>query len=116
MDDKFTRQLESMERQFRDRLLGILPNAAKTGSAVFTNTRFNPHNLRPHLVRANADELLEEAQDCLRLREQLNLPVTGSVGHMFIEACQEAANMEDPHRRGPRRLAEALLQTLSAMP
>ena len=115
-DDKFTRQPESMERQFRDRLLGLLPEAAKTGSAVFTNTTFNPHNLPPNLFRTDADELLEEAQACLRLREQLNLPVTGSVGYAFIEACQEAATIDDPHRRGPRRLAEALLQTLSAMP
>jgi hypothetical protein len=115
-DDKFTRQLETMERQFRDRLLGLLPKAAKTGSAVFTNTTFNPHQLRPHLFRTDADELLEEAQACLRLREQLDLPVIGSVGYVFIEACQEAANIENPHRRGPRRLAEALLETLSAMP
>jgi hypothetical protein len=115
-DDKFTRELESMERQFRDRLLGLLPNRAQSGSAVFTNTTFNPHNLPPHLFRTDADELLEEAQVCLRLREQRDLPVTGSVGYVFIEACQEAANMENPHRRGPRRLAEALLERLSAMP
>jgi hypothetical protein len=115
-DEKVTRKLESMERQFRDRLLGLLPEAAKTGSAVFTNTTFNPQHLRPHLFRTDADELLEEAQACLRLREQLDLPVTGSVGYVFIEACQETANIENPHRRGPRRLAEALLETLSAMP
>ena len=115
-DDKFTRQLESMERQFRDRLLGLLPKAVKMGSPVFTNTTFNPHHLRPHLFGTDADELLEEAKACLRLREQLDLPVTGSVGYFFIEACQEAANIENPHRRGPRRLAEALLETLSATP
>jgi len=96
-DDKFTRQLESMERQFRDRLLGLLPRAAKTGSAVFTNTTFNPHNLPPHLLGTDADELLEEAQACLRLREQLDLPVTGSVGYVFIGACQEAANIDTPN-------------------
>jgi len=115
-DENFTRQLESMERQFRDRLLGVLPKAAKTGSAVFTNTTFNPHHLPPHLFRTDADELLEEAQACLRLREKLDLPVIGSMGYEFIVACQEAANIENPHRRGPRRLAEALLKALSAMP
>ncbi len=63
--DKFTLQLESMERHFRDRLLEILPNAARTGSPVFTNTTFNPHNLRPHVFRTDADELLDDAQACL---------------------------------------------------
>src|ERR1700759_5692290 len=113
-DDKFTRQLESMERQFRDRLLGILPNTAKTGSALFTNTTFNPHNLKPHLFRADADDLIEEAQACLRLQEQLGLPLDSSVGDRFLQACREGANLDNPHRRGPRRLAEALLHTLSA--
>jgi hypothetical protein len=115
-EDKFTLQLESMERQFRDRLLEILPNAARTGSPVFTNTTFNPHNLQTHLFRTDADELLDEAQACLRLREQLGLPLPGSVGYWFLEACQASANLKNPHRRGPRRLAQALLETLSAMP
>jgi hypothetical protein len=114
-DDKFLQQLESMEREFRDRLLKLLPDAVKTGSAVFTNTTFNPHNLPAHLFRTDADELLEQAQACLRLREHLDLSVTGSVGYAFIQACKEAANIENPHRRGPRRLAEALLETVSAM-
>jgi len=112
-DDKFTRQLESTERQFRDRLLALLPEAAKTGSPVFTNTTFNPHNVRPHLFRADADELLEDARACLRLREQLDLPALGSVGDLFIEACRESADLDNPHRRGPRRLAQSLLDTLS---
>ena len=93
-DDKFTRQLESMERQFRNRLLGILPNAARIGSSVFTNTTFNPHELPPHLFRSDADELLQDAQTCLRLREQLGLPAPGSVGDLFIEACRESAGRE----------------------
>jgi len=104
-----------MERDFRDRLLRILPEAARTGSQVFTNTAFNPHNLRPNLFRADADELLEDARACLRLREQLGLPVPGCIGDLFIEACRESADLDNPHRRGPRRLAEALLEKLCAM-
>ncbi|HEY2403000.1 MAG TPA: hypothetical protein VGI23_21785 [Steroidobacteraceae bacterium] len=115
-DDKFTRQLESIEREFRDRLLRLLPKAVETGSSVFTNTTFNPHNLPPQVFRTDADELLADAQACLRLREQLVLPVLGSVGGLFLDACRESADLENPHRRGPRRLAEALLERLSAKP
>jgi len=115
-DDKFLRQLESLERQFRDRLLRLLPEAVTTGSSVFTNRTFNPHHLPPHLFRTDADELLEEAQACLQMRAQLSLPATGSVGTLFIEACRESADLDNPHRCGPRRLAQALLDALSEMP
>jgi len=115
-DDKFTQQLQSLEREFRDRLLRLLPEAVKTGSSVFTNTRFNPHQLPPHLFRRDADELLEVAQACLQMREQLSLPAPGSVGDLFIEACRESADLDNPHGRGPRRLAQALLAALTEMP
>jgi hypothetical protein len=115
-DNKFTQELESLERDFRDRLLRLLPEAATTGSSVFTNKGFNPHHLPPHLLRRDADELLENAQACLRMREQLGLPTPGSLGDLFIEACRESADIDNPHRRGPRRLAQALLETFSAMP
>jgi hypothetical protein len=115
-DDKFAQQLESMEQAFRDRLMKLLPAAAKAGSLVFTNTNFNPHHLRPHLFGTDADELLEDARACLRMRERLSLPAPGSVGDLFVEACRESADLDNPHRRGPRRLAQALLEMLSAMP
>ena len=50
------------------------------------------------------------------MRDQLSLPTPGSLGDLFIEACRENADLDNPHRRGPRRLAQALWETLSAMP
>ena len=68
-----------------------------------------------HDLPADANDLLHEAQSCIQLREQMGLPVAGSVGQLFIKACQESANYQNAHRRGPRRLAESLLAQLIQM-
>jgi hypothetical protein len=110
--DKFELQLESAETRFRERLLSLLPDAAISGSNLFTNSHFNPSGLRPHHFRSDAEALLADARECIGLREKLDLPVQGSVGQLFLAACEENAS-KNAQRRGPRRLAESLLAQLS---
>src|ERR1700730_6324948 len=110
--DKYQSQLQLAEEHFRDRLLGLLPGAATNGSDVFVNTAFNPSSLPRQALRSDADDLLHDAQECIRLRERMDLPVAGSVGQLFMDACQESADHQNAHRRGPRRLAESLLAKL----
>lgn len=107
--EKFERQIEALETALRDRLLRLLPEAVESGAYLFTNSEFNPSGL--HRFHPDAEELLQQAHECVRLREQIDLSVLGSVGHLFIAICEEHAS-RDPHARGNRRLAETLLMQL----
>lgn len=110
--EKLERELEAEEEKLRQHLLRILPEAAESGSSVFTNSEFNPSNLPAHLFRSDAESLLSGAQTCVRLREAIGLSSAGSVGAIFLEACQEHAS-KHPQRRGPRKLASSVLLALS---
>ena len=110
--EKLTLELETEEMRLREKLLEILPDAAVSGSNPFTNSEFNPSNLRPHQFHQDAETLLAAARNCVQLRESLNLDRTESVGALFLATCQEHGS-KDQQRRGPRRLAAALLQAVS---
>ena len=110
--DKLELELEAAERQLRKQLLRILPEAAVGGSNPFTNSEFNPSFLPPHLFRSDAEDLLEAARECIRLREEIGFDAAGSIGSLFLAACEENGSRNE-HRRGPRKLAESLLRALS---
>jgi hypothetical protein len=105
-------ELIAKEGRLRKHLLHVLPEAAESGSNVFTNSEFNPSGLPAHLFRSDAESLLNSARECLRLRGVVGLQAEGSVGAIFLEACEENAS-SDPQRRGPRKLASSVLQALS---
>jgi hypothetical protein len=108
---KLELQIEVAETAFRDRLLGLLPGAATSGANLFTNSDFNPSSLLPQHFHPDADDLLQQARECIRLREQIGIVAPDTVGNLFLKACEENAS-KNPHRRGPRRLAETLLAQL----
>lgn len=103
--------LREAEESLREVLLDWLPHVELTGEALFSNSRFNPHGLPAHALSKKAEALLEAASNCVELRDALELPTAGSIGEQFLEACAENASANE-HRRGPRRLASALLQEL----
>jgi hypothetical protein len=100
--------LVNAESDLRQRLHQLLPKVVASGYPLFFNSQFSPHRL-PILDEAEA--LFEFSLACIRDRERLDLPVAGSVGHLFVEACEEAASINE-HRRGPRKLAAELLDAL----
>lgn len=106
-----TLELATEEEKLRQHLLRVLPEAADGGSNVFTNSEFNPSDLPAHLFRSDAEILLNGARECLRLRRAAGLDSEGSIGAIFLEACQEHAS-GDPQRRGPRKLASSVLRAL----
>lgn len=110
--EKLELELAAEEEKLRRHLLRVLPGAAESGSSIFTNSEFNPSSLPAHLFRTDAESLLISARECVRLREVVGLAPEGSIGAIFLEACQEHAS-KDPQRRGPRKLASSLLQALS---
>jgi hypothetical protein len=104
--------LVESENTLRQSLLEVLPNVVRHGTPLFTNSKFNPHRLPLHLLDEEAEVFLESASASVDLRAHLELPVIGSVGQLFLDACEESASANE-HRRGPRKLAEALLERLS---
>ena len=104
--------LRDAEATLRDRLLEVLPSIVQSGAPLFTNEHFNPHNLPEHQFSADAVELIDSALACVEMRKALEFPVTGSVSQLFIDACAESAS-SSAHRRGPRKLAAALLESLN---
>lgn len=109
--DKLEHELVAEEAKLREHLLRILPEVAESGSSVFTNSEFNPSKLPAHMFRTDAESLLGRARECIRLREALGVDLAGSVGAIFLAACEEHGS-KDPQRRGPRRLASSLLLAL----
>jgi len=110
--EKLERELAAEEEMLKQHLLSALPEAAESGSDIFTNSEFNPSNLPEHLFRTDAESLLSGARECVRLREVIGLDPEGSIGAVFLGACREHAST-NPQRRGPRKLASSLLQVLS---
>jgi hypothetical protein len=102
--------LASVEADLLHRLLQHLPAvAAGRDTLFFTTLEFNPFALR---VSTTGQELAELALEALALRQALSEPREGSVGQMFRAALQECADVNNPHRLGPIRLAERLLAAL----
>ena len=100
--------LLSAEAGLRQVLRDILPSVAVSGAPLFLNSRYNPLHFRP---LEEAEALFERALACVEQRETLGLPVAGSVGRRFIEACEEAASANE-QRRGPRKLAAWLFDAI----
>jgi hypothetical protein len=105
---KVEAQLAAAESELRAQLLRLLPSGTARGVDLFTNSEFNQYPQR--IVRPNpdAEALLAAARHCLALRASLALPIEGSLAHAYLSACAESASLSE-HRRGPRRLAEAVL-------
>jgi hypothetical protein len=104
-------RLVKSETLLRKSLLEVLPSVAESGRPLFFNSKYNPHKLPSHRLDAEAEALLELASACIDLRVYLALATEGSVGQLFIDACEENSSTNE-HRRGPRRLAADLLEKL----
>ena len=107
------RQLFVTEADFRALLLEILPRAAKSGEALFLGGRFLHSTYQEWWISPDANTLLAAADDCLAQREALGLPFEGTIGALFLAACDEAADASNHDRRGPRKLAASLLSQLN---
>ena len=115
LTEKMGRKLSATEDSLRRKLLKLLADSAKTGADYFTNSEFNPHYLQlAHLI-SETEVLLQLAKESLSLRDQLSLPQNGSVGELYLSACAEAADLQNEHRRGPRKLAAWVCQELQAV-
>ena len=95
------------EAALRARLLALLPSVARDGAPLFLNSANSLKSIARYSHK-DADALFASASQCVELRQSLSLEGEGEVAGSFLAACWEAAS-GDPHRRGPRKLAEWLL-------
>jgi hypothetical protein len=99
--------LEAEEASLRARLLAVLPFAAREGAELFRNEANSPAPVARYSHK-EAGALYDSAVHCVELRKEHGLEVESSIAAYFLVACREATS-GDPHRRGPRKLAEWLL-------
>jgi hypothetical protein len=103
-------ELARLEAELTTRLTAELEKVISGKNTNFFFTpEYNPHNFpEQHVSRASA-ELLEIARKTVNLRKQLVMPINQCVGYYFEAACVECADLDNPNRLGPKRLAERLL-------
>ncbi len=110
--DKLETQLAATERELLQLLADALPYTSQHGDMLFFNSAFHPDYVRPHQIGERSERLLSLSNEGVAIREQIGLPVLGSVGQLFLSACSEATNTANDNRRGPRQLAAWLLGEL----
>ena len=103
--DKLESQLAATESELLELLSDALPYTEQHGDMLFFNSMFHPDYVRPHQIGERNERLLSLSSEGVAIREQIGLPVLGSVGQLFLSACSEAANTANENRRGPRQLA-----------
>jgi hypothetical protein len=103
--------LDAEEASLHTRLLALLPSVARDGAPLFVNSANSPEAIARYSHK-DADALFASARRCVELRESLGLECEADVARHFLAACQEAASA-DPHRRGPRKLAQWLLAKIA---
>lgn len=106
------RELSATESELFDSLMRVLPDCAERGTLIFFNSQNLADEYQHHWLPAESEELFELAKRCSRIRSELGLPTAQTIAQLFLDACAENSNVQNPHRRGPRRLATWLLSEL----
>lgn len=112
--DKLEAQLAAVESDLLGLLASALPYTAKHGDMLFFNSGFHPEYIRSHQIGERNELLFSLSIESVSLRERIGLPVIGSVGKLFLSACNETADISNGNRRGPRQLATWLLGELGS--
>jgi hypothetical protein len=103
-------ELVRLEAELTTRLRAELEKVVSGKNTDFFFTPdYDPHQFPEHRLSRTSAELLEIARKTVNLRKQLVMPLNHCVGRYFEAACVESADLDNPHRLGPKRLAERLL-------
>lgn len=105
-------QLAAVETSLFELLVKVLPRVARSGEMLFFNSDFLPDTIQSDWLPIESEELLSLTKDAMSLRDKIGLPLSGSVGQLYLSACSESVNYSNEHRRGPRHLATWLLGEL----
>lgn len=110
--EKLEVQLAEAEGTLLRMLTDTLPHTVLHGDALFFNSQFCPSYFSPHELDERGETLLSLSSESVSLRERIGLPLSGSIGNLFLSACEESTDVANHDRRGPRQLAAWLLDEL----
>lgn len=113
--EKLKARLSVAETSLADLLTHVLPGVAHSGGMAFFNSEFLPDSVQPNWLPRESDHILSLAHEAVTLREEIGLPVLGTIGQLYLSACSESANDMNHNRRGPRQLATWLLGELKSI-
>ena len=106
---KIEKNIESIENELKAQLSECAARAEKTGEDIFSNSRYRQHeHIRPN---DTAEKLLALAIESLKLHELASLDSSPSVAALYMHASKELADVENEHRRGPRKKLGAWLSS-----
>jgi hypothetical protein len=107
-------ELCQLEKELTERLRTEL-NTVSSGvnTLFFFTAEYDPHEFPEHYLSRASGELLGIARETIKLRKQLSMPVERCVGRLFESACREHSDLGNPHRLGPIRLAERLMNEIA---
>lgn len=114
--DRAQKELNRLEHELAQRLCAELRQICDGyNTGFFFTPEYNPHNFPDHFLSTTSEELLKIARETIKLRRLLVMPTDRCVGNFFEEACIESADLDNPHRLGPIRLAARLLSQISEL-
>lgn len=106
-------ELETLEAELETELVRHLEaGASGRDSLGFVVSALRPEHWPPTLRSPMADTLYAMAERILELRARGGLRDDGIPARLFLDACLRHVDLDDPHRLGPKRQAEALLCAL----
>jgi hypothetical protein len=114
--DRVELELNAKEVELVRQLVAELREvAAESNTHFFHTPERNPHNFRKHFLHKRSYDLLNIARETIALRRLLLMPTDACVGRLFESACIESADLDNPHRLGPIRLAARLLSEIEEL-
>jgi hypothetical protein len=109
-------ELKAKELELVRELVTELRNVAAGYNTHFFDTpEHNPHDFPDHYFYKPSYELLNIARETIALRKLLVMPTDACAGRLFEAACIESADLDNPHRLGPIRLAARLLSEIEEL-
>jgi hypothetical protein len=104
--------IESVERELKSFLSECAARAEKTGEDIFCNSKYSQYDrIRPSDA---AEILLGLSVESIELHEKAFLDPSRSIAALYLNASQELADVENRHRRGPKKLGAWLSMALSS--
>ena len=109
-------ELKAKESELIQNLVAELRKVAAGYNTHFFHTpEHNPHDFPDHYFYKPTHELLNIARETIALRKLLVMPADACVGRLLESACIESADLDNPHRLGPIRLAARLLSQIDEL-
>ena len=110
-------ELKEKEAELCRRLIAELRDvAAGCNTHFFQTPEHNPSNFPEHFLYKPSYDLLNLGRETIALRTLLVMPTDACAGRLLESACIESADLDNPHRLGPIRLAARLLSEIEELP